>query len=156
MTAFLEERLFTQFPFQTFLSGLQRSQKSDFYFCSLKEIADESTIALTFVFSVCPLCLFSVLLFSHSVMANSVTPWTAAHQASLPFTISLSLLKLMPIESVMLSNHHILCCPLLFAFNLSQHQGLFQWVGSSHQVARVLELQLQHQSFPWKFRVNFL
>ena len=37
------------------------------------------------------------------------------------------------------------------AFNLSQHQGLFQWVGSSHQVARVLELQLQlqHQSFQW-------
>ena len=36
-----------------------------------------------------------------------------------------------------------------FAFNLSQHQGLFQWVGSSHQVVRVLELQLQHQSFQW-------
>ena len=33
------------------------------------------------------------------------------------------------------------------AFNLFQHQGLFQWVGSSHQVAKVLELQLQHQSF---------
>ena len=74
---------------------------------------DESTIALTFAFSVCPLCLFSVLLFSHSVVANCVTPWTAAHQASLPFTISWSLLKLMPIVSVMLSNHHILCCPLL-------------------------------------------
>ena len=35
-----------------------------------------------------------------------------------------------------------------FAFNLSQHQGLFQWVSSLHQVAKVLELQLQHQSFP--------
>ena len=34
------------------------------------------------------------------------------------------------------------------ALNLSQHQGLFQWVSSSHQVAKVLELQLQHQSFP--------
>ena len=34
-------------------------------------------------------------------------------------------------------------------FSLSQHQGLFQWVSSSHQVARVLELQLQHQSFQW-------
>ena len=41
------------------------------------------------------------------------TPWTAAFQASLSFTISQSLLKLMPIESVMLSNHLILCCPLL-------------------------------------------
>ena len=42
-----------------------------------------------------------------------VTPWTAAHQASLSFTISHSLLKLMSIESVMLSNHLILCRPLL-------------------------------------------
>ena len=42
-----------------------------------------------------------------------VTPWTAAPQASLPVTISRSLLKLIPIESVMPSNHLILCCPLL-------------------------------------------
>ena len=41
------------------------------------------------------------------------------------------------------------------AFNLSQHQGLFQSVGSSHQVAKVLEFQLQHQSFQWIFRVDF-
>ena len=38
------------------------------------------------------------------------------------------------------------------AFNLSQHQDLFQWVSSSHQVAKVLELQLHHQSFQWSFR----
>ena len=37
------------------------------------------------------------------------------------------------------------------AFNLSQHQGLFKWVSSSHQVAKVLEFQLQHQSFQWIF-----
>ena len=37
------------------------------------------------------------------------------------------------------------------AFSLSQHQGLFQWVSSSHQVAKVLELQLQHQSFQWEY-----
>ena len=41
-------------------------------------------------------------------------------------------------------------------FNLSQHQGLFKWVGSSHQVVKVLELQLQHPSFQWKFRTDFL
>ena len=41
-------------------------------------------------------------------------------------------------------------------FNLSQHQGLFQWVLSSHQVAKVLELQLQHQSLQWIFRIDFL
>ena len=42
------------------------------------------------------------------------------------------------------------------ALNISQHQGLFQRVGSLHQVAKVLELQLQHQSFQWIFRVDFL
>ena len=42
------------------------------------------------------------------------------------------------------------------AFNLSQHQGLFQWVGSWHQMAKVLELQLQHQSFQWVFRESIV
>jgi len=42
------------------------------------------------------------------------------------------------------------------AFNFSQHQGLFQWVSSSYQVAKVLELQLQHQSFQWIFRTDLL
>ena len=42
------------------------------------------------------------------------------------------------------------------AFNLSQHQDLFQWVASFYQVAQVLELQLQHQSFQWIFRTHFL
>ena len=51
--------------------------------------------------------------FSHSVMSDYATPWTAACQASLSFTISLSLLKLVSIESLMPSNHLILCCPLL-------------------------------------------
>ena len=40
------------------------------------------------------------------------------------------------------------------AFNLSQHQGLFQWVGFSHQVAKVLEVQPQHQSLQWIFRID--
>ena len=42
------------------------------------------------------------------------------------------------------------------AFNLSQLQDLFQWIGSLHQVAKILELQLQHPCFQWVFRVNFL
>ena len=41
------------------------------------------------------------------------------------------------------------------AFNFPQHQGLFQWVSSCHQVAKVLELQLQYQSFQWVFRTDF-
>ena len=51
---------------------------------------------------------------------------------------------------------HPLSSPFPPAFNLSQHQGLFKWVSSSNQVAKVLELQLQHQSFQWVFRTDFL
>ena len=79
------------------------------------------------------------------------TPWTAAHQPSLCFTISQSLLKFMSIEWMMLSNHLILCRPLLLCL-----QSFLAWVGSSHQVAKVLERQVQHQSSHWLFRVDFL
>ena len=51
---------------------------------------------------------------------------------------------------------HPLSSPSPPAFNLSQHQGLFQWVSSLHQVAKVLEFQLQHQSFQWIFRIDLL
>ena len=135
-----------------------------------------------------------------------VTPWTAARQAFLSFSISWSYLKLMSIESVMPANHFILCCPLLLlpstfpsiriysnelalcirrpkywsvsfsispsneysglisfridCFDLLAVQGtlksLFKWVSSSHQVAKVLKCQLQHQSFQWIFRTDLL
>ena len=67
-----------------------------------------------------------------------VNPWTAAHQASLFITNSQSSLRLMSIESVMASNHLILPSPSPPALNLSQHQGLFKWVSSSHQMAKIL------------------
>ena len=51
---------------------------------------------------------------------------------------------------------HPLSSPSPSIFNLFQHQGLFQWVSSSHQVAKVLEFLLQHQSFQRIFRTNFL
>ena len=51
---------------------------------------------------------------------------------------------------------HSLSSPFPSTFNLFQHQGLFQGVSSSHQVAKVLELQLQHQFFQWIFRTDFL
>ena len=79
------------------------------------------------------------------------TSWTAACQASLIITNSWSLLKLMSIESVMVFQpSHPLLPPSPPAFNLSQYQGLFQWVSCWHQVAKVLELQLQ--SFQWNSR----
>ena len=79
------------------------------------------------------------------------TPWTSARQASLSITNSWSSLRLMSIELVMPSNHLILCHPLLLLPYLSQDQGLFQWNSSSHEVAKVLEFQLQHQYFQWIF-----
>ena len=92
---------------------------------------------------------FNSYLFSSVQSLNNVwlfvTPWTTARQTSLSITNSRSLLKLMSIESVMPSNHP-LSSPSPPAFHLSQHQGLCQWVSSSHQMARVLEFQLQ-QSF---------
>ena len=51
---------------------------------------------------------------------------------------------------------HPLSSPSPPAFNLSQHQGLFKWVSSSHQVAKVLEFQLQHQSYRWTTRTDLL
>ena len=55
-----------------------------------------------------------------------------------------------------IQSSHLLSSPSPPAFNLSQHQSLFEWVGSSHQVAKVLELQRQPQSFQWIFRDDFL
>ena len=54
-----------------------------------------------------------------------VTPWTAARQASLSITNSWSLLRLMSIESVMPSNYHILCCPLLLPPSVFPASGSF-------------------------------
>ena len=51
---------------------------------------------------------------------------------------------------------HALSSPSPPTFNLSQHQGLFKWISSSHQVVKVLEFQFQHQSFQWIFRTDFL
>ena len=86
------------------------------------------------------------LLVSHSVMSDSLWPHVACH-TPLSSALSQGLLKFISIESVILSNHLILCSsPSHFAVNLSQHQGLFQWVASSHQVAKGLELQLQQPS----------
>ena len=85
------------------------------------------------------------------------TPWIAARQASLSITNSREVTQThvhRVSDAIQLSH------PLSFlsppAFSLSQHQGLFQWVSFSYQVAKVLEFQLQHQSFQWIFRTDFL
>ena len=93
-----------------------------------------------------------IVVQSLSHVQLSVTPWTAAHQASLSFTISLEF-KLKSIESVMPSNHFILCCPLLLQISIFSSIRVFS---NECQVAKLLEFQLQHQSFQRIFRTDFL
>ena len=70
--------------------------------------------------------ILSSVQFSHSVMSNSLPPpWTAAHQASLTITNSQSLHKLMSVESVMPSNHLILCHLLFLLPSISPSIGVF-------------------------------
>ena len=94
--------------------------------------------------------------FSPSVMSNSLRPHGLQH-ASLPCPDLLEFAQTYVhwVGDAIQPSH-----PLLFPFppifNPSQHQGLFKWVSSSYQVAKVLECQLQHQSFQWIFRTDFL
>ena len=87
------------------------------------------------------------------------TPWITAHQASLSITNSRSSLKLMSIESVMPSRHLILCRPLLLLPSIPPNirmLTLFQWVNSLHEVAKILEFQLQHHFFQRNPRADLL
>ena len=98
---------------------------------------------------------FSIQFTSVTQSCLTVTPWTAACQTSLSITNS-HLLKLVHWIGDAIQPSHPLLYPSPPAFSLAQHQGLFQWVSSSNQVAKVLELQLQHQSFQWIFRTDFI
>ena len=91
-----------------------------------------------------------LLLFSHSALSDSLWPI----DCSMPgFPVVHHLLELAQTHIHWVSDANQLSHPLLSpsppAFKLSQHQRLFQWVCSSHQLAKVLEFQLQHQSFQW-------
>ena len=98
--------------------------------------------------------------FSSVQLLSSVqlfaTPWVTAHQASLSITISRSSLRHTSIESVMPSSHLILCRPFLHLPPIPPSISLFQWVNSLHEVAKVLELQLQHHSLQRNPRVDLL
>ena len=72
----------------------------------------------------------------------SVSPWIFSNSC--------------PSSQCAIQPFHLLSPPSSLAFNLSQHRGLFQWVNSLHQVAKILELQLQHQPFQWILRVNLV
>ena len=76
---------------------------------------------------------YEIVVQSHSHIWLFVTPWTEAHQASLPFTISLSLLKLMSIESVMPSNHFLLYLSFYSCSQLFPALGSFPMFASGDQ-----------------------
>ena len=79
------------------------------------------------------------------------------HRASLSFTVSLSLLKHLPIESVMSANNLIFCCPrLLLPSIFPSIKVLSNELVLHIRLAKVSELQLQYQSFQWIYRVDFL
>ena len=107
-------------------------------------------------FSSCCISNFFNMCHSLSCVQLFATPWTSACQASLSITNSWSLLKLMSIELVMPSNQLILCHPLLLLPSIFPRSGSFPMSQFFHQVAKVLELQLQHKSFQWIFSTDFL
>ena len=96
----------------------------------------------------CPwICTLSVQ-FSHSdsVVSDSLRPHGLQHTGPpCPSPTPGVYLNSCPLSQWCLQPSHPLLSPSPPTFNLSQHQGLFQWVSSSHQVAKVLEFQLQHQ-----------
>ena len=95
--------------------------------------------------------LLHTLVQSLSCVWLFVTPWIA-RWASLSITNSWSLLHRV---SDAIEPSHPLSSPSC-TFNLAQHQGLFQWVSSLHWVAKVLEFQLQHQSFQWTLSTDLI
>ena len=101
------------------------------------------------------------LQFSRSAVSDSLPPHGLQH-ASLPCPASLHQLPELTQTHVHwvwvmdIQPSHPLSSPSPPTFTLSQHQRLFQWISSSNQVAKVLEFQLQHQSFQWIFRTDFL
>ena len=101
------------------------------------------------------------LCYCYSLFAKSYpTVWNPTGCSKPGFSVFRCLLELAQTHVHWVNDaiqpSHPLLTPSPPAFSLSLHQSLFEWVGSSHQVARVLEFQLQHQSFQWIFRTNFL
>ena len=96
-----------------------------------------------------------MLLFSRSVLSDSLPP----RDCSMPgfpvlYYVTESTQAHVHWVGDAIQTSHPLLSSSSPTFNLSQHQGLFQWVTSFHQVAKVLELQLQHLSFQWIFRLD--
>ena len=96
---------------------------------------------------------FPLLLFSHSVMSNYWQPHGLPGFPVLHHLPEFAQTHVHWVSVAIQPSHPLSSSPVL---NLSQHQCLIQWVGSLHQVAKVLELHFQHQFFQWILRVDFL
>jgi len=95
--------------------------------------------------------------FSRSVLSNSLQPHGLHHaRPPCPSPTAGAYSNSCPLSWWCCSTISSSVVPFSSCLNLSQHQGIFQWVTSSHQVAKILEFQLQHQSFQWIFRDDFL
>ena len=101
-------------------------------------------------------CVVVVELRSHIWLF--MTPWTAASTPGLPVPHHLPKFFQVQVHCIgdAIQPSHLLVSSSSSALNLSQHQGLFQWVSYSHQMTKILGLQLQHQFFQWVFRIDFL
>ena len=101
--------------------------------------------------------VYHAVQFSRSVVSNSLWPHGPQHVGlPCPSSIPGACSNTSPLSWQWHPTISFFVIPFSSAFNPSQHKGLFQWVSSLHQVAKVLELQLQHQSFQWIFRTYFL
>ena len=96
-----------------------------------------------------------LLLFSRSVVSDSLWPHGLQGFPVLHHLLEFAQTHVHWVGDAIQPSHPLLL-PSPPALNLSQHQSLFQWVSSLHQVAKGLEFQLQHQSFQWIFRIDFL
>ena len=122
-----------------------------------------SNLSRTMIFVFFRPHVLSIMLFSRPAVSDSLRPRELQHTWPLYPSLSLSiprhLLKFSQVHvhciSESIQPYHPLMPSSLPPLNLSQHRGLFLWVSCSHQVTKILELQLQHQSFQWVIRVDF-
>ena len=127
---------------------LKDSDGKDSFSCALEKTS--SKIHIHYIL------LFSSVQFSRSVISNSLWPRALQHtRLPCPSPTPKAYSNSCPLTRGCHLTISFSVIPSPPALNLSQHQGLFQWVGSSHWVVKVVELQLQCQSFQWIFRVDF-
>ena len=139
-------------PYSTIAEGGRIEAWTELCFLGeITEWANPETSSIDFLSSSHQFSSVAQLCLSHCDPMNCSTPGLSVHHQLPEFTQT----HVRWVSDAIQPSHPLLS-PSPPAFNLSQHQGLFKQVSSSHQVAKVLEVQHQHQSFQWKFRTDFL